>query len=59
MVAIWFPRGKEATLKYFFKERTRYRLQPANPAMKPVFARLDEPLEIKGKVVMVVRNMEK
>ncbi len=59
MVAIWFPRDNESTLKYFFKERDRYRLQPANPAMKPIFVKLSESLEIKGKVVMVVRNTQK
>jgi repressor LexA len=59
MVAIWMPRDNEATLKYFFKEKDRYRLQPANPTMKPIFVKKSEPLEIKGKVVMVIRRMEK
>ncbi len=59
MVAVWLPRDNEATLKYFFKEKDRYRLQPANPTMKPIFVKKSEPLEIKGKVVMVIRRMEK
>jgi repressor LexA len=59
MVAVWLPRDNEATLKYFFKEKDRYRLQPANPTMKPIFIKKTEPLEIKGKVVMVIRRMEK
>jgi len=59
MVAIWLPRDNEATLKYFFKEKDRYRLQPANPTMKPIFVKKSEPLEIKGKVVMVIRRMDK
>ncbi len=59
MVAVWLPRDNEATLKYFFKEKDRYRLQPANPTMKPIFVRKNEPLEIKGKVVMVIRRMDK
>jgi repressor LexA len=59
MVAIWMPRDNEATLKYFFKEKDRYRLQPANPTMKPIFVKKSDPLEIKGKVVMVIRRMEK
>ena len=58
MVAVWLPRDNEATLKYFFKEKDRYRLQPANPTMKPIFINKDEPLEIKGKVVMVIRKVE-
>jgi repressor LexA len=59
MVAIWLPRDNEATLKYFFKEKDRYRLQPANPTMKPIYVKKSDPLEIKGKVVMVIRKMEK
>jgi repressor LexA len=59
MVAVWLPRDNEATLKYFFKEKDRYRLQPANPTMKPIYVKKSEPLEIKGKVVMVIRRMGK
>jgi repressor LexA len=59
MVAVWLPRDNEATLKYFFKEKERYRLQPANPTMKPIFVKKSEPLEIKGKVVMVIRRIDK
>jgi len=58
MVAVWLPLDNEATLKYFFKEKDRYRLQPANPVMKPIFIKKDEPLEIKGKVVMVIRRVK-
>ena len=57
MVAVWLPRDNEATLKYFFKEKDRYRLQPANPTMKPIFVKKSEPLEIKGKVVIVIRRI--
>ena len=49
----------EYTLKYFFKEKDRYRLQPANPTMKPIIVKKNEPLEIGGKVVMVIRRMDK
>ena len=49
----------EYTLKYFFKEKDRYRLQPANPTMKPIYIDKNESLEIKGKVVMVIRKMER
>jgi len=59
MVAVWLPRDNEATLKYFFREKDRYRLQPANPTMKPIFIKKSEPLEIKGKVVMVIRKLDK
>ncbi len=49
----------EYTLKYFFKEKDRYRLQPANPTMKPIIVKKNEPVEIGGKVVMVIRRMER
>ncbi len=58
MVAIWLPEKDETTLKYFFKEKNHYRLQPANPTMSPIFISKDAPLEIKGKVVMVIRKLE-
>lgn len=45
----------EVTLKKIFKEKNGFRLQPANPNLKPIFAR---ELEIQGKVVSVVRNFE-
>jgi len=57
MVAIWLPNRDETTLKYFFKENDGYRLQPANPTMKPIMINKAEPLEIKGKVVMVIRSL--
>jgi repressor LexA len=57
MVAVWLPARDETTLKYFFKEKERYRLQPANPTMQPIFIEKNEPLEIKGKVVMVIRKL--
>jgi repressor LexA len=56
MVAVWLPDTNETTLKYFFKEKDHYRLQPANPTMKPIIIEKSRPIEIKGKVVMVVRQ---
>lgn len=47
----------EFTLKYFFKEKDGYRLQPANPTMDPIYVAKNKPLEINGKVVMVIRRM--
>ena len=58
MVAVWLPEKEETTLKYFYKEKERYRLQPANPTMEPIFIGKNEPLEIRGKVVMVIRKLE-
>lgn len=58
MLAIWLPSRDETTLKYFYKERDGYRLQPANPTMNAIRIPKDEPLEIKGKVVMVIRKVD-
>jgi len=49
----------EYTLKYFYKEKNGYRLQPANPTMDPIMLKKNEPVEIGGKVVMVIRKMER
>jgi repressor LexA len=42
-----------ATLKRFYKEATRIRLQPANSAMSPMYV---TDVEIRGKVVAVIRQ---
>ncbi len=57
MVAVWLPEKNETTLKYFYRERDGFRLQPANPSMKPILLKKDTPIEIKGKVVMVIRKV--
>ena len=49
----------EYTLKYFYKEKDRFRLQPANPTMKPIILKKTEQPEINGKVVMVIRKMDR
>lgn len=59
MVAIWLPARDETTLKYFYKEPDHYRLQPANPTMQPIYIDKSERLEIRGKVVMVIRKVDK
>lgn len=56
MVAAWIIDKEETTLKHFFLEGSTIRLQPANPAMSPIF----EParnVEVQGKVVMVIRQL--
>ncbi len=44
-----------ATVKRFFKEDGRFRLQPENPTMEPIYA--DE-VTILGKVISVFRSYE-
>ncbi len=43
----------EATCKRFYKEKTRFRLQPENDTMEPIF--LDN-VKILGKVVGLFRD---
>ena len=43
-----------ATLKRFYKERDRIRLQPANSGMEPIYAR---DVKIQGKVIGVIRRL--
>jgi repressor LexA len=57
MVAIWRTDDNETTLKYFFKENGQVRLQPANPTMDPIILQDPSDLEIRGKVVMVIRQV--
>jgi repressor LexA len=42
-----------ATLKRYFKEATRIRLEPANATMSPIFA---TDVTIQGKVVGLIRK---
>jgi repressor LexA len=59
MVAVWLTDRDETTLKYFYLENGRIRLQPANPSMGPIM--IDNPavVQVQGKVVLVVRRLER
>lgn len=56
-VAVWLKAEQEATLKRFYLEEGRVRLQPANTTMQPIFTEPDN-VEIKGRVVGVIRRMD-
>ena len=56
MVAAWIKDKQEITLKKFYKENNKIRLQPANPLMKPIYIDPDN-LDIQGKVVGVIRQL--
>lgn len=58
MVAVWLDDKDETTLKYFYKETNRIRLQPANPNMGPIYVDNPKSLRIMGKVVMVIRQVK-
>jgi len=57
MVAVWLKREQEATLKRFYQEGGRIRLQPANEAMAPIYS---DPanVEVQGKVLGAIRPPE-
>lgn len=46
--------GEEATLKYFYREPNRYRLEPANSSMQPIYA---QEIDILGVLTGVIRQM--
>jgi SOS regulatory protein LexA len=45
----------EATLKKFYKESNRIRLEPANPDYKPIYRKN---VNIRGVVVKIIRNLK-
>lgn len=53
-VAVWLKDQKETTLKRFYHEGGRVRLQPANVTMDPIFTTPDN-CEIQGRLVSVFR----
>jgi len=47
--------GSDVTLKKLYRENGRIRLQPANPAMQPIFAAPDQ-VQVQGVVIGVMRR---
>ena len=43
----------EATIKRFYREETRIRLQPANPLYEPIYVERD--FKVQGKVIGFIR----
>ena len=56
MVAVWLHQNCETTLKRFYHEGKRIRLQPENDAVKPIYADPRD-VRIQGKVVAVIRQL--
>jgi repressor LexA len=50
-------RGSDVTLKKFYRDNGRVRLQPANPAMQPLLVDSDQ-IQVQGVVVGVMRKSE-
>jgi repressor LexA len=57
MVAVYLRNDMSATLKRFYIEGDRVRLQPANPTLQPIYVDPEE-VQIQGKVLMVLRQTE-
>lgn len=55
MVAVWLNSSDTTTLKHFYYEDGRIRLQPANPTMDPIYVD-PEDVRVQGKVMMVLRQ---
>jgi repressor LexA len=55
MVAVWLRDRDETTLKRFYREKGRVRLQPANPAV-PAMVVHPSVVEVQGRVVAVIRQ---
>ncbi|MCY3835651.1 MAG: transcriptional repressor LexA [Anaerolineaceae bacterium] len=56
MVAVWLLDRDETTLKHFYAEGKRIRLQPAHPMMDPIYVDAEQ-LLIQGKVLHVLRAL--
>jgi repressor LexA len=54
-VAVWLKDERETTLKRFYLEGDRVRLQPANGAMDPIFTPAEN-VEVQGRLVTVLRS---
>ncbi len=55
MVAVWLKRENETTLKKFFHEGSRIRLQPMNATMEPIYTDPDN-VEVQGRVLSSIRS---
>ncbi len=56
MVAAWLRDKEETTLKRFYHEGSRIRLQPENQTMAPIYADPSQ-VDIKGRVIAVIRQL--
>ncbi len=56
LAAVWVRSREETTLKRFYLEGSRVRLQPENPDLQPMFFPAQD-VEVQGKVIAVIRNL--
>lgn len=55
-VVVALVNNNEATLKRYYKEARRIRLQPANSSMDPIYIEPGTPLKIQGVVIGLIRK---
>jgi repressor LexA len=56
MVAVWMNDRQATTLKHFYRKNGKIILRPANPNYPDIDVENPAELEIRGKVVMVIRQ---
>lgn len=56
MVAVWLSERGETTLKHYFNEGKRVRLQPANPMMDPIYVDAKQ-VNVQGRVLAILRTL--
>jgi repressor LexA len=57
MAAVWLRDRNETTLKHFYLEGDRIRLQPAHPYMDPIYVQAKD-CQVQGKVLSVIRRVK-
>jgi len=56
MVAVWLSERGETTLKKYYHEGEKVRLQPANPLMEPIYVDARQ-VNIQGRVLAILRSL--
>jgi repressor LexA len=56
MVAVWLSERGETTLKHYYSEGERVRLQPANPTMGPIYVDAKQ-VNVQGRVLAILRTL--
>jgi repressor LexA len=56
MVAVWLSERGETTLKKYYLEGRKVRLQPANPFMDPIYVSAEQ-VNIQGRVLAILRTL--
>ena len=54
LVAVWLEESEETTLKRYYDEDNRIRLQPENPTMGPIYVE-PQHCHVQGRVVSLIR----